>query len=615
MVRLLAGFFLGMFVSICAQRLAAGALDDAEAYRSLAEQGNAKAQALLGLLYEDGNGVPQNYAQAAKWYLRAAEQGEAGAQDLLAGLYCRGQGVAQSFAEAAKWYRLAAEQGKGNAQAMLGLMHYEGLGAPKSYAAALKWFRLAVEQGNAKGQAGLADLYSRGQGVPQNYVEASRLYRLAAEQGNAKGQVGLASLYSRGQGVPQNYVEASRLYRFAAEQGDGDAQAALGAMLDKGQGLPQNYVEAAKWYRLAAEQGNAHGQLLLGSLYLLGHGVPKNFAEAVRWLSIPAERGSAKAQSILAGAYYNAKDYTQALKWYRLAAEQGDPGAQHNLGALYYDGEGVPQNHVAAYIWFSLAAAQGHQDAARFRNEIARMMNPEQLAEAQKQASEWRPKRPNAVQAETTPPSHSSQKPDTAAISGTAFFVSSDGKMLTNAHVVEKCRQIRVAGAAARLLARDGVNDLALLASDLHPAQWANWHQTVMLGEEIVAYGFPLTGVLSSSGNVVTGNITALAGLGDDSRFLQISAPVQPGNSGGPLFDRYGNLVGVIVAKLNAVKIAAATGDIPQNVNFAIKGLVATAFLDSQRVTHAEGPTIQTLSTPDIAARAQALAAQVVCMP
>lgn len=112
----------------------------------------------------------------------------------------------------------------------------------------------------------------------------------------------------------------------------------------------------------------------------------------------------------------------------------------------------------------------------------------------------------------------------------------------------------------------------------------------------------------------MTGNVTALAGLDDDSRFPQISAPVQPGNSGGPLFDRNGNVVGVVVAKLNALKIASATGDIPQNVNFAIKASVAIGFLDAQRVTHLDRQIAGTLSTPDIAAQAQALSAQVVCI-
>ena len=213
-----------------------------------------------------------------------------------------------------------------------------------------------------------------------------------------------------------------------------------------------------------------------------------------------------------------------------------------------------------------------------------------------------------------TPRQVQSRKPKQEATSGTAFFVSDDGDALTNAHVVEDCQQIRVAGAAAQLIARDSPNDLALLKTQLHPAQWANWRQSVKLGEDIVAYGFPLAGRLSSSGNVVTGNVTALVGLGDDSRFLQISAPIQPGNSGGPLFDRNGSVVGVVVAKLNAVKIASETGDIPQNVNFAIKSSVAVAFLDAHRVPHSENdaPPLP-LSTPEIATQAQALTAQVLC--
>jgi serine protease Do len=159
---------------------------------------------------------------------------------------------------------------------------------------------------------------------------------------------------------------------------------------------------------------------------------------------------------------------------------------------------------------------------------------------------------------------------------GTAFFVSTNGQALTNAHVVEGCEEVHVdlegRPGAARVVARDEKNDLALLATDLHPVQGANWRLSVRQGEDIVVYGFPLTGVLASGGNVVTGNVSALAGIGNDSRFLQISAPIQPGNSGGPLFDRNGNVVGIVVAKLNALGIASATGDIPQNVNFANQG-------------------------------------------
>jgi hypothetical protein len=82
------------------------------------------------------------------------------------------------------------------------------------------------------------------------------------------------------------------------------------------------------------------------------------------------------------------------------------------------------------------------------------------------------------------------------------------------------------------------------------------------VGENIFVYGFPLSGLLSSSGNFTVGNITSVAGLGDDSRIMQISAPVQPGNSGGPLLDRFGNVVGVVVSKLNALRLAQVTQEI-----------------------------------------------------
>lgn len=202
---------------------------------------------------------------------------------------------------------------------------------------------------------------------------------------------------------------------------------------------------------------------------------------------------------------------------------------------------------------------------------------------------------------------------------GTGFFVAKDGKALTNAHVVDRCHEMFVGfdgqQATARVVARDNDNDLALLATDLHPASAPNWRLSIRQGEEIVVYGYPLAGVLATGGNVAVGNVTALAGLGNDSRFLQISAPVQPGNSGGPLLDRSGNVVGIVVAKLDALGIAAATGDIPQNVNFAIKASVAAAFLDAHGVMHAEGESSPALSTPDIAERAKGLTMQVACVP
>nr|WP_152718071.1 serine protease [Microvirga tunisiensis] len=131
--------------------------------------------------------------------------------------------------------------------------------------------------------------------------------------------------------------------------------------------------------------------------------------------------------------------------------------------------------------------------------------------------------------------------------------------MLTNAHVVDECTTIRVTldgrePLPARLAASDKANDLALLRVDHRPTKLAAIRIGIRLGEPVAVFGFPLSNVLASTGNFTLGNVTALAGLGDDTRHIQISAPVQPGNSGGPLLDHQGNLVGVVTYKLNALK-------------------------------------------------------------
>lgn len=175
--------------------------------------------------------------------------------------------------------------------------------------------------------------------------------------------------------------------------------------------------------------------------------------------------------------------------------------------------------------------------------------------------------------------------------SGTGFVVA-PGRALTNAHVVQDCRAVQARNASGadlpvRVLAADRERDLALLEvpEQAGPPLAFRRDQGVRRGESVVTYGFPLAGLLSSGPTLTTGEISALAGLADNQRQFQISAPVQPGNSGGPLLDMGGNVVGVIVSKLNAQRIAQRTGDIPQNVNFAVKGTEAIDFLRQHGVS------------------------------
>ena len=175
--------------------------------------------------------------------------------------------------------------------------------------------------------------------------------------------------------------------------------------------------------------------------------------------------------------------------------------------------------------------------------------------------------------------------------SGTGFVVS-EGRLLTNNHVVDGCGRMVARNAAGReqpahVDATDRKRDLAVLTvpRDFGPPLTFRTAPDVLRGESVVTYGFPLSGLLSSGPTLTTGTISALSGIRDNPDDFQISAPVQPGNSGGPLLDSQGNVIGVVVAKLNAARVAELTdGDIPQNVNFAVKGAAALDFLTEQKV-------------------------------
>jgi S1-C subfamily serine protease len=130
----------------------------------------------------------------------------------------------------------------------------------------------------------------------------------------------------------------------------------------------------------------------------------------------------------------------------------------------------------------------------------------------------------------------------------------------------------------------------------------------------VLVFGYPLAEALSSAGNTTVGNVTALAGVRDDSRFMQISAAVQPGNSGGPALDEAGRLIGVVVSKLNALAIAMITGDIPQNVNFAIKVATLASFLEANGIGYTPGDAAaRELPVTQRAERAESSSIQIAC--
>lgn len=208
-------------------------VDDAQACRVRAEQGDAKAQADLARLYYQGEGVPQNYAEAFDWYRKAADRGSAKAQYRVGFMYDWGKGVQQDYTQAVSWSRKAADQGYANAQYVLGWNYYYGKGVPQDYCEAARWYRKAADQGYAEAQSYLGYMYVHAEGVPQDYTEGVGWYRKAADQGHARAESALGYAYSIGAGVPLDYVQSARWYRRAAGQGDDYARRALSAMNSK----------------------------------------------------------------------------------------------------------------------------------------------------------------------------------------------------------------------------------------------------------------------------------------------------------------------------------------------------------------------------------------------
>ena len=202
--------------------------------------------------------------------------------------------------------------------------------------------------------------------------------------------------------------------------------------------------------------------------------------------------------------------------------------------------------------------------------------------------------------------------------SGTAFAVA-PGLLVTNQHVVAGCSSVEVLAADGRragaVVDADALIDLALIRVTGLKGATARLRspRNVRLGEAVMVFGFPLSGSLSSGGNFTSGLVSALRGLRDAAGEIQITAPVQPGNSGGPLMDASGLVIGVVQAKLDALRTARITGDIPQNVNFAISLEVLADFLAKNRVAFQDSSSSAPLDTARVAELAQSFTYYIEC--
>jgi S1-C subfamily serine protease len=204
---------------------------------------------------------------------------------------------------------------------------------------------------------------------------------------------------------------------------------------------------------------------------------------------------------------------------------------------------------------------------------------------------------------------------------GTGFFVSSSGHLLTNAHVVNGCKEASLRLSDGRLsraaiIGSSDRSDLAILKSEVTAPATASFRSepTLRLGTDIIVFGYPRLDLLTSTGNLVNGLVSGLAGPNDDASLIQISAPVQSGNSGGAVLDRSGNVVAVVVAKTN-ITAEKDRIEVLQQANFAINGDIAKSFLGEHGVKYASANSTRDMITADIADAAKSFTAIVICQP
>jgi TPR repeat protein len=276
------------------------------------------------------------------------------------------------YATARQELTTLAEQGDDQAQLHLGLMYRDGQGVLPDIREAEKWLQRSAEQENVTARIALASMYADRQGLIQDDVKALMWFNFAVVQGSKEAvslregllmrmtppQVTEAQRLGREFKSEKDYKDMARDLKPQADSGDAETQMKLGILYYRGQGVNRDYAEAARLFRLAAEKGDPYAQSNLAYMCELGEGVPQ--------------------------------DYKEATKWYLKAAEQGNMQAQFFAGRLYEKGQGVPQNDVIALSFYILASARGEVRATTERDRLTVWMSPDQVAEAQRLAREFK---------------------------------------------------------------------------------------------------------------------------------------------------------------------------------------------------------------------------------
>jgi S1-C subfamily serine protease len=526
-----------------------------------ANSGDQRAQAEMALRYRMAEGVPEDLDES----LRLCESNPHPiAQYVLSGILHRHRGI-QADQERSDDIRrknleplkILSEQGDSLATAVLGVLCQKGL-----------W-------------TGLPD-------VPEDLLEAEKFYRKSHDSGCDFGTTSLGNLLlSEPQG--KRIKEGRNLLRDAGRRGSASALKVLMMGFFDGSTfkIEDPTDDLVSDLNMLASLGDLTA---LKTLYNICHcftDSPKKYQNETRAFKILSALNARNAlpryyldyrlaQHYLMG-WGVSKNYQLGFNLAHKSAMTGFVGSFDLLRWSYQEGRGVPKSSLHAYAWALLAAAENQpKNSKEILGSFEQFLSPAQIAEAQTlaQALNVKIKSSQSQGSSASNPSESAQSKTTT--SGTGFFLSENGYIATNFHVVSGAKKILVRTAngemGAVIVLADQINDVAVIKAPVIGKPLPIGDASVITaGASVYTVGFPNPMVQGFEPKLTKGDINSATGLKDDPRMFQISVPVQPGNSGGPLLNERGAVIGIITAQLNSLNALITSGALPQNVNYALK--------------------------------------------
>jgi TPR repeat protein len=534
-------------------------------------------------MYEKGSGIPKDQEKAYELYKKVEEQ----YPDIfsvfkrfneLTGKYVDAvspwddnAGIQIKDIDEFQFYLEKAETGDAEAQYKIGSMYEFGKGTRKNEEKSKYWYGKAAEQGHALSQTIVGKPILKSRNDENKELAISWIENVVRKMGDRK--------FSKA----EEQIAIDFIKNYAAN-GNVKWQFSLGFMYEKGYGVKRDLKQAEIWYEKARQNGDENATNQLVDLLVLPRKDDVKFKPNYNRAAVLLEGISNKNGT----HYYNLgyfygklKKLDKMIEAYEKAIDRGNANAMWNLAVCYRNGEGVVKSYSEALSYKYLAQANGEADEDTI-SFLENHLDAASIRAAQKKAQLLHAKikkNKNNPQSDSASEAPEGDTPNKSSGSGSGIIISKTGVVATAFHVVEGAAKIKIITSNAtykgEVLAFDKSNDIAILQIEGGDSSFTAVpiasSGAVKLGQSVFTLGFPNIEVQGFNLKMTKGDISSTSGLQDDPRLFQISVPVQSGNSGGPLFDENGNVVGIVVSKLNAAFMAKQTGDLPQNVNYAVK--------------------------------------------